>query len=112
MPDSLSLQLPRLQTRFAAVGILVMSLLDAYFTLRVLELGATEANPIMAYLIERGDWAFVMGKLALTGGGVFLLIRASEHPNRGPSPRTLLRLCFFGYAALMAWHLYLYGKLA
>ena len=112
MADTLSINLPKLQTRFAALGILVMSVLDAFFTLRVLDLGATEANPVMAYLIERGDWAFLMGKLMLTAGGVYLLIRASEHPSRGPSPLTLLRCCFFGYACLMVWHLYLYGKLS
>ncbi len=101
-----------LQTRFTAIGILVMSLLDAVFTLNVLSLGAREANPIMAYLINMGTIWFFAGKLTLTGCGVYLLIRASRSPNhRGPGALTLLRWCFFGYAVLMAWHLILVGRL-
>lgn len=101
-----------LQRRFAAMGIVVMSLLDATFTLNVLRLGGSEVNPIMAYLIGLGTVWFFAGKMTLTGMGVWLLVRASDHPqHRGPSALTLLRLCFFGYATLMAWHLILVGRL-
>lgn len=89
-----------------------MSTLDAHFTLRVLELGAIEANPIMAHLIEMGHIWFLSGKLTLTAGGVALLMLAGDRPNRGPSPLTILRCCFFGYAALMVWHVVLYGQLS
>ena len=47
-----------LQRRFAAMGIVVMSLFDATFTLNVLRLGGSEVNPIMAYLIELGQSGF------------------------------------------------------
>lgn len=100
------------QRRFTALGIICMSMLDAHFTLRVLALGAREANPLMAYLIEMGDLWFVSGKLTLTAGGVALLMFASVRPNRGPSPLVILRLCFFSYAGLMAWHLILLGRLS
>ena len=102
-----------LQTRLTALCILAMSLLDAVFTLNVLTLGAREANPLMAHLIDMGVGWFFAGKLALTLGGVVLLILASQAPShRGPSALTLLRLCFFCYAALMAWHLFLVGRLS
>lgn len=102
-----------LQTRFTAVGILLMSLADALFTLNVLTLGAREANPLMAYLIQMGNGYFFAGKLSLTGAGVYLLIRASRAgTHRGPSALTLLRWCFFGYATLMVWHLILVGQLS
>lgn len=112
MATTLLQPITHLQRRFTALGILAMSLLDAHFTLRVLDLGAREANPVMAHLIEMGDVWFLSGKLALTAGGVALLLLAGDRPSRGPTPLTILRICFFGYAALMVWHLVLYGRLS
>ena len=80
-----------------------------------MSLRALSQNTLFPYLLHtrltKANWFFA-GKMTLTGMGVWLLVRASDHPqHRGPSALTLLRLCFFGYATLMAWHLILVGRL-
>ena len=53
-----------------AAAILVMTVVDGVFTVLLLERGCVEANPVMQYLLERGNWAFFTGKYVLTA--VFL----------------------------------------
>jgi hypothetical protein len=59
---------------FLATGIMVMSSLDAFFTLQLLDRGAYEANPVMAAVMDRGTGAFAATKLLLTGFGVLALV--------------------------------------
>ena len=49
-----------------AVAILIMTVVDGVFTVLLLERGCVEANPVMQYLLERGNWAFFTGKYVLT----------------------------------------------
>lgn len=81
---------------------LVLNLLDAVFTLGWVEAGmAEEANPIMAALLDLSPVAFMAGKLALVGAGVFLLSTFYE--------RVLARVALVGtaglYGAIVAYHL-------
>ena len=55
-----------LQRRFAAMGIVVMSLWTPPYVKRV-AFGGSEVNPIMAYLIELGTVWFFAGKTTLPG---------------------------------------------
>lgn len=57
-----------------AIGILVLSGLDAAFTLAILANGGVELNGLMAVLIEAGVTTFVSVKLILTGLALILLI--------------------------------------
>ena len=50
-----------------ALAILALNLVDAAFTLRHLELGAIELNPLMRELLERGPLPFVLGKHLMVG---------------------------------------------
>lgn len=59
---------------FLATGIMVMSSLDAFFTLQLIEMGAYEANPVMAALLERGTTSFTVSKMLLTGFGILALV--------------------------------------
>ena len=45
-----------------ALAVLALNLVDAAFTLRHLELGAIELNPLMRELLDRGPLPFVLGK--------------------------------------------------
>ena len=54
--------------------ILLMNLADLVFTIGFVEGGyATEANPFMAFLIEKSPLIFAVGKISLVSFGVALL---------------------------------------
>jgi hypothetical protein len=63
---------------FLAVGTMVLSCLDAFFTLRLLELGAIEVNPVMAFAIRHGTIAFTASKMLMTGLGILMLVFLSR----------------------------------
>lgn len=48
--------------------------MDAFFTLRLLELGAVEINPIMASVIGKSTMTFIVTKMLLTGFGILALV--------------------------------------
>ena len=57
-----------------AVGIMVMSCVDAFFTLELLDRGAVEVNPVMAAAIGKGAKTFALTKMLLTGLGILALV--------------------------------------
>lgn len=57
-----------------SMTILLLCSADAWLTLVLLTLGATEANPFMAALIEHDLVVFTGAKMLLTGLGVALLV--------------------------------------
>jgi hypothetical protein len=56
------------------VALLVLSIVDAVITLELIDSGCDEINPLMAYLLERGPFAFLVGKFLLTAAGLPLLV--------------------------------------
>lgn len=89
---------------FLAVGIMLLSCLDAFFTLRLLDRGAIEVNPVMAIAIDHGAVAFTVSKMLLTGLGILMLVflARSRLFNR---VRTglLLTLFFSVYACVICY---------
>jgi hypothetical protein len=59
---------------FLATGIMLMSSLDAFFTLQLLEHGAYEANPVMAAVMGHSTASFAASKMLLTGFGTLALV--------------------------------------
>ena len=59
---------------FAITTILILSILDAVLTLVVIQRGATELNPVMAYFLEHGTPTFIVAKYVLTSIGVLILL--------------------------------------
>ncbi|MBW2732754.1 MAG: hypothetical protein JRH20_10215 [Deltaproteobacteria bacterium] len=58
---------------------LILNLLDGMFTLFAVKAGlAIEANPLMADLLAQSPMQFMLSKLALVSGGIFLLWRLRE----------------------------------
>jgi hypothetical protein len=53
--------------------IVILSLLDAFFTFYHISLGGKELNPIMDVLLDYGAHAFFPFKFLLTGIGIFIL---------------------------------------
>jgi len=57
-----------------AIGILLLSVVDAFLTIALLQGGADEVNPIMATVIYRSVAAFAALKMAMTSAGVVLMV--------------------------------------
>lgn len=59
---------------FLATGIMLMSSMDAFMTLQLLDRGMVEANPAMAAVLGQGTTAFAASKMMLTAVGVLTLV--------------------------------------
>lgn len=64
------------EPKFLVIGlaILVMSCMDAHFTLLLLQRGAEEINPLMKLLIDIDTTLFIKTKIAVTAFGVVFII--------------------------------------
>ncbi len=62
------------QLLYIALGIMLLSATDAVFTLRLLQMGATEVNPFMDVLIDIDQGLFAIVKLFITAFGVIVLV--------------------------------------
>ena len=91
-----------------AMSIILMSLMDALFTLNLLSMGAQEINYFMKVLIDSDASLFLLVKLAATSSGVLLLVAYSRFKLGGllPVRRILQSLCGV-YVCLIFWELYL-----
>ena len=86
-----------------ALLVFVCSLLDALLTLRHLQQGGQEANPLLAMALTSGTTWFLQLKIGLTGVGVWLLAAHQQFPlaQRGLQGLTL------GYGVVLVYHLVL-----
>jgi hypothetical protein len=62
-----------------AIGVLLLSAMDAFLTLQLLERGAAEVNPIMAALLYRSVAAFAALKMAMTSVSIVLMVLLSRY---------------------------------
>lgn len=62
-----------------SIGILLLSVADAFLTITLLAEGAVEVNPFMAAVVYQGASVFAMVKLAMTGAGVMLLVMLARY---------------------------------
>ena len=102
---------PRILARI--LFILLLSILDARFTLYLIAHGAAEVNPMMAFFLRRGAWAFVAVKVILTGLAVTILLLDHDGTIRGTRTPTRLVFYFFvgAFEIVILWELYLIGSL-
>ena len=61
-----------------AVTMLVLSVADAFMTVKLLGGGAEEANPLLAFVLHAHPYLFSLVKMALTGGSVIVLVAAAR----------------------------------
>ena len=89
-----------------ALVILGLNLVDAFCTLRHLQLGAVELNPLMRNLLGLGPVAFLVGKHTLAGTGILGIAAQSSHP----AARQMLRFVLLPvYAAIGVYQLALFA---
>jgi hypothetical protein len=96
--------------QWLAVGLLILllSVGDALLTITLLSLGATEANPVMEPLVHGTAGEFALWKMALTSGGVVLLILLARMRAFGRIPvAAILYAVLAGYVVLIGYELWL-----
>lgn len=95
-----------------SVLLVVLSCVDAFMTLRVLQLGAIEINPLMDGLIKDNIQTFVGLKVALTTLSVLLFVRYSNFRLVGGiKVINIMRVACLGYGALVIYELVLFQYL-
>ena len=53
---------------------MLLSFVDAFMTLKLIDHGMIEANPVMAVALAQGTASFAAGKFAMTGAGILTLV--------------------------------------
>jgi hypothetical protein len=91
------------------VSLLFLCALDAILTLFLLNHGAYETNPVMAYLLNIGPYAFIIAKYSITVIATFglFMFRAVVIRKLNVSTHSLLTLFAWVYLAVVAWELYM-----
>ena len=97
---------------FAILAIILLSVTDGLLTLCLLDHGVSETNPVMAYFLEVGPFAFMVVKFSLTSSGVLILLILRNIILRKIKVKTqLLFCCVIGvFAAVVIFELYLIFK--
>jgi hypothetical protein len=62
-----------------AIGILLLSVADAFMTVTLLAGGAEEVNPVMALVVYKSAAVFAGVKMAMTGMGVMLMVMLARY---------------------------------
>lgn len=91
---------------FLSVGTMLLSCVDAFLTLKLIELGMIEANPFMAGMMGVSTASFAATKMLLTAFGILTLVflakaRFLDRFRVG----TLLTVLFSGYACLICYEI-------
>jgi hypothetical protein len=91
------------------VSILFLSVVDAYLTLFLIDHGAAELNPLMAFYLDIGPQAFLLVKYGLTSSSVLVLLLLSNFllPGLKINTGSMFMIIFTVFASVVAWELYL-----
>jgi hypothetical protein len=87
------------------LGIFILNILDAFFTMLWLQRGGGEGNPFMAYLLEMGEEVFLLQKCIVVGIWLIVLL---VHKNFKLARIGLYSLAGV-YTALVIGHFVLIG---
>jgi len=86
--------------------IFVANLVDAYLTLMWVDAGvATEANPIMNYLLQQGTEWFLAVKIGAISIACLILWRMRNVESVYIAIRCVSLIAILGYAALIGFHI-------
>jgi hypothetical protein len=93
---------------FLSLTILLLSVADAFLTLTLIKQGATEANPLLKFLLDEHPRLFGGTKMVLTGGGVLVLVAlARARVFRLVKVEAILHWFLLAYVALVAYECWL-----
>ncbi len=91
------------------LGILFLSLTDAFLTLNLIEHGASEINPVMAYFLQKGPLVFTAVKYGFTSVAVVIFVLVKNSVIRGSRLRThtLFTFAILCFAVAVVWQIIL-----
>ncbi len=95
------------------VLILLLSVMDALLTIVLINHGATEINPIMAFYLEMGPYTFLFVKYGLTCAGLLILVLCNNFFLRSIRVHAgaLLYLVLVAFIGVVSWQIFLIGKI-
>lgn len=93
---------------FLATGTMLLSCMDAFFTLQLLDRGAVEINPIMALVISKSTLTFAATKLLLTGLGILMLVFLSRWKIFNLMRTGIVLTIFFSFYACLVCYEFVY----
>lgn len=97
-------------TLFAVIVLILgFSLTDAFLTLWLVDRGATEINPVMAYFLSHGPVVFIGAKYLLTSFSVVILAMVSHiflH-RLGIYIRSIITSILMIFSSVIVWEVYL-----
>jgi Domain of unknown function (DUF5658) len=89
-----------------AVGILLLSVCDAFLTVTLLQAGARELNPVMAATVDRSVTVFTSLKMAMTGVSVLFMVSLSRYRFlRIVRVQVVLYVVLIAYISLIGYEL-------
>jgi len=89
---------------FLAVGTMIMSCIDAFMTLQLLDRGMYEANPLMAAVLGQGATTFAVTKMLMTGTSILILVFLARSRFLNRFRTGLMLTVFFSvYACLICY---------
>lgn len=95
-----------------AIGILLLSVADAFMTITLLAGGAIEVNPVMAAVIYKSAALFAIVKMTLTGVGVTLMVFLARYRfMRLIRVETVMYAVFVGYGGLLCYEFWMLKSL-
>ena len=92
-----------------------LSIVDGFLTLLLMDRGAYEVNPIMAYALSVSPSAFVASKYVLTCIAALIVLMLRDVVvvrKRKIPPHVLLYFFVGGFAAVVAWEIYLISNVS
>lgn len=85
---------------------MLLSCVDAFLTMQLIEKGMVEANPVMQAAMTQGTGFFISTKLSLTALGIFSLVYlAKSHFLNRFRTGLFLTAFFSAYACLVCYEL-------
>jgi len=82
----------------AALFIVSLSIVDAYLTLELVDRGAEELNPIMAYYLAQSPLVFFAVKYLLTSAAIIMILTIKEISLFGSKISGEVLFAFFIFA--------------
>jgi hypothetical protein len=93
--------------------MVVLSVLDAFLTLELVQRGATEVNPVMAYYLSRGPLVFFSVKYFLTAASILLVLIYKNVHLFGTrfQVKMILPILLVPLALTVNWEIFLFASM-
>ena len=88
-----------------AMLMMLLCVLDAFFTLQLIQHGSKELNPFLAMLLEKDEGWFFVSKYLITAFCVFWLVIHKKFTFFGIKGRNLLSMAVMLYGILISYQL-------